>query len=240
MSVHFENRMNRLSAVLAVCEAHADTWQGHAAFASAMKELASGLEAIRALGVMRQSLVAGLTARKQRIREEAGDAALEAAGAMRALADDTGDAELASIMSIGRSSLFSGRAHGNAVRAELVYSAAQKRAAALEAYGVGAAKLAHLRERLDAFQAAIRESHESYAVRRGTSARLRAEARDAEAILDRRLDGLVVQFRDANPLFVEEYFGARKLVKRVATRGGPSDPAPGGASEPPNEGKPAA
>ena len=117
-------------------------------------------------------------------------------------------------------------------RAELIRDAADDTVDKLADYGVTQAKVTTLTKKIEAF----RQAQPMPRLRTGKSSAATTELRkifqSARELLNERLHGLMVQYKDSNTQFYNQYVSARKIVDPAA-RKKKSDEQAGGASASP-------
>ena len=84
--------------------------------------------------------------------------------------------------------------------------------AALADYGVTAAKLLAFKKKIDGFEALQTKPRQNISNRSAATRRLPELLRQADEVLRRRLDPLVVQFKLSAPEFYEAYQTASSIV----------------------------
>jgi len=83
--------------------------------------------------------------------------------------------------------------------------------------GITAAKLAAFKKKIDAFDGIKTSPRAAIVQRKAANLLLPKLVCTAVNILNDQLDGLLVQFKDTNPNFYEEYFAARAIVDTRST-----------------------
>ncbi len=152
-----------------------------------------------------------------------GDAAYEVAAATRACAVASGNKELAARVNISRSALTDGRDPEIVARCQDIHAVATQYLASLADYGVNSTKLNTLKKKIDAFQAAQPKPRQGRATTSAATKMLASLFAQADELLTKRLDGLAVQFKDAQPDFYNAYRTVRRIVSNPAGRA--SEPA---------------
>ena len=200
-----------VTSVNGVFTKHSTTWQEHGAFAEGVAEVAGKLNHVEELT---QVIVgsAGATAAKKLAGIALNIAACEVKGAVASYASDSGDAQLAAQVAYGNVEVTKGNPGDVVARCRNIHDAATANLAALAKYGITAAKLTALEQKIAAFDTLKVAPRDSVIVRRAARAMREKLVRSAGATLRNKLDRLVVQFKAANPTFYEEYFAARVVV----------------------------
>lgn len=220
MKTVINNRINMVTSVAGVLDKNKDTWNDHVAFSDGVVRLTDKCDQIDA-----QALIAagnsGAADAKKLAREILGTAANEIIGAAGSYATKNGDAELAAKVNYSPTAVIAGKAGAVVTRCRTIHTAASGIIAELGDYGITATKLAAFKKKIDAFDGMKTTPREDVSEKRAANLLLAQVVRSAVNILNDELDGLMPQFRDANPNFYEAYFAARVVVD---ARGGQTEP----------------
>lgn len=206
-----ENRLTMVTTTTEVLLQFKDVWKDHVAFARGVTALEAQQETIE-----EQALIAagesGAAQAKQLALTALGQAGAEIIGAVLSYATENSLPELAGKVNYAPSALIAGKARQVVSRATAVHAAASEVVAELTEYGITAAKLTAFKRKIDAFDG-LKTSPRSDIVKRSAANLLLPQlVRTAVNILKEQLDGLMVQFKDAQPNFYQEYFAARNIV----------------------------
>ena len=79
-------------------------------------------------------------------------------------------------------------------------------------YGVSTADLTNLKKKIDAFQALQPNPRRAKASVSSATKELKKVIKEVDTLLAKKLDKLIVQFRDSERDFYNEYVSARKIV----------------------------
>jgi hypothetical protein len=189
------------------------------AFSEGVDALAESLTLIDEQSQLAQG-ASGATSVKEAARQALSLAITEVTGALRAYAAKAADPEVAAQAGYSPSEVTSGKANEVVARCRSIHATAIGiESAELAKYGITAAKLTALKKKIDAYDSVKTAPRQSQVERNSALQLLPQLVRSAVAIVRDQLDGLVLQFRAANPNFFEEYFAARVVVD---TRGGQS------------------
>ena len=220
MKTVVNNRINMITSVAGVLENHKDTWQDHVAFADVVTRLTEKSDQIA-----EQTQIAegnsGASEAKELARQQLGLAAEEIIGAVISYASKNSLPQLAAKVGYSPSALLAGKAGAVVTRCKSIVIAASGVVADLGNYGITTAKLTAFKKKIDAFDRMKTTPREDIAERSAAKLMLGQQVRSAVAILNDELDGLMPQFKDANPNFYEAYFAARTIVD---ARGGQAEP----------------
>jgi len=200
-----------VTSVNGVFTKHSTTWEAHVAFAEGVADVTGKLNNVEELT---QVIVgsAGASAAKKLAGIALNIAVCEVIGAVASYATDISDATLGSKVDYSQSVVTRGNPADVVARCRNIHDAATANLAALAKYGITAAKLTALEQKIAAFDTLKVAPRDSVIVRRAARAMREKLVRSAGATLRNKLDRLVVQFKAANPTFYEEYFAARVVV----------------------------
>jgi len=210
------NRNNMVAATSHVIEKYKTTWQDHEAFSEGVDALTETQGAIT-YQVQQAEGNPGATDLKAQALLALAKSVNEIAGATLAYAKKNADPELAARVNYSPSAILDGKSAEVVTRCTGIYNAANEVAAELVKYGITAAKLTALNKKIAAFDEAKVAPRQSLVGRSAATQLLAQLVGEAVRILRDELDGLMVQFQDANPNFYEEYFAARTIVDASAT-----------------------
>lgn len=207
-----------LTSVSGVIAKHNGTWKDHGAFAEGVTEFTDTFPDIEE---QTQTILGstGAGEAKKMAVEVLNIAVCEIMGAVVSYAGDITDAELAAKASFSETEVTKGKTSDVVARCRNIHAAATENLTALAKYGVTAAKLTALKKKIDAFDKLKVAPRDGVITRRAAGDLQEQLVRSAVAILRNKLDRLVVQFKEANPTFYEEYYAARVIVD---SRGGNS------------------
>jgi hypothetical protein len=213
-----QNRINMLTAVRGVVNApnYKETWQDRVGFGECVELLSERLASIDEQAQVAQGNF-GASDVKEQARLALGISVCEMIGAVRACAAATADPELTARVAYANSRVVDGKGTEIVARCRTIWSAANDNAAALVKYGITNSKLAALKKNIDAFDA-VKSAPRQGLVTKGAAVQLLPQlVRSAMSVVRDQLDGLTLQFKEANPNFYNEYFGARVIM---GNRGG--------------------
>src|SRR5262245_13060741 len=225
-----QNRINMLTTVQGVLTKHQTTWQAHVAFSEGVEALAESLTAIDAQAQVAQGNP-GASDAKELARQELCTAACEVIGALRAYAAVNADPELAARVNFSASDVIGGKANEVVSRCRSVHTSASELVSSLGNYGVTTTRLTAFKRKIDSFEELKSAPRQSRVTQSAAAQLIPQLVRSAVSVLRDQLDGLVLQFKSADPSFYEEYFSARVVVD---TRGGRSDNTDIAAAAPPS------
>lgn len=200
-----------LTSVSGILTQHQDTWKDHVAFAEGVAAFLDTLPEIEAQSQIILGTVGAAAAKKMAVRALNG-AASEIMGAVASYADDNADAELGARVAYSESGVTRGKTSEVVARCKNIHAAATENLTALGKYGVTTAKLTAFKKKIDAFDKLKVAPRDNVITRQAAGELQEQQVRSATAFLRDKLDRLVVQFKEANPAFYEEYFAARMVV----------------------------
>ena len=160
----------------------------------------------------------GAAAEKAQALQLLGDAAYEIAAAARSCAVASGNTFLAGQVDFTRAQVTQGRDATVAARCEGILDTANGVSDSLKDYGITTAKLTKLQQRIDAFNAVQTKPRQVTSSSSAATRELPGLFQQAVAVLEDRLDGLVVQFKESQPSFYNEYQSARMTVDATGGR----------------------
>lgn len=213
------NRVKMLTAVSSVLTKHLETWQDHVAFAEGATEITTNLGNTEELTqVILGNSGAGQAKKLAVIALNI--AVCEVMGGVASYASDIADAELRAKVAYAPSAVTRGKSSEVVARCRTIHSTATENLTELAKYGITAAKLTALKKKIDAYDKLKVAPRESVITKRAAGELQDQLVRSTATILRDKLDLLVIQFKEANPTFYEEYYAARVIVD---TRGGSAD-----------------
>lgn len=211
------NKLRRYQTLEGVLEQHSAVWSPLPAFARAVTEL-SGIIPQVTDALQTQSRAYGSTQEKEAALAALGDAAHEVAGAVFSCAAENADYKLMCRVKFSRTDITKGRESVVVARCRDIHAAASEDVAALADYGVNAAKLTAFKKKIDGFEALQTQPRQDISNRSAATQQLRQLLRQADEILRKRIDPLVVQFKASAPEFYNAYQAARSIVDAPGAR----------------------
>jgi hypothetical protein len=218
-------------AVQGVLESHQDVWQTLPGFAAGEGELGENIASIQTLA-QTQSAKSGASADKDQAFNALVTAAFEVAAATKAYATASDDRELSAKMDYSQSEVGRGRNSEVLARCQIIYTEANAVVSSLADYGVTPAKMTALKKKTDAFASAQSKPRQGKATSSAATKALPELFDLVDELLNDRLDGLAIQFRDSQPAFYGEYTAARVIVDLPGGRASKETKAPAPANAP--------
>jgi hypothetical protein len=219
------NKYNMYVASRTVLHKHQALWTPLTGFADAVNDLDAQLAIITGLAQV-QIAPNGGAALKKTAKDSLIETAYELAAATRAYAIVNKNAELAAELDYSEYDLGKGRPQAVMTRCLNIWSTATDNQAASAAFGVTAAKLAALKQRIDAFEAADPKPRTGRTAAKAATDALPDAFAQVDEILNDCLDGLMAQFKSSSTEFYNEYFAARTIVDTPSTRTRKATPPP--------------
>ena len=207
-----ENKLSMYYAVQKVCSANNGVWNGLPAFVTAFGDYMTNIGKIEEALEVQETKIKGVTVNKEALQEAMVSKALEMAHAVFAYADDKDDFTLKEKVDFSRSDLKKGRDSFVMQRCQVIHSEASAIIGSLIDYGIGAADLTELQNRIDACNASLSTPRTAITNRKGAGDELDKLFSSTNRILKSKLDKLMEKFKISNSDFYRSYFNARKIV----------------------------
>ena len=163
-------------------------------------------------------LPAGAAASKKAAKAALVLSAHEVAAATHAYATETGNVELAAEVDFSSTELAKGRPASVVARANRIGALADENIVALAEYNITQEKLTVLTAKAEAFAAVSSKPRQGVAKKAAANKALPRLLKQGQNILARRVDRLMVQFKESAPEFYAEYKSARKIVDQPGTQ----------------------
>jgi hypothetical protein len=229
MKAVLENKLSMYVSVNSNLDQFQNVWQGVPAFVTAVAALRTRIDAINSLEQSRNGGSKGATTMKQAARQAMAIAALEVAGAVRAFAAATGDAELEARVSFTSSDILHGRDTEAKTICQGIHDDANANVAALANYGVVANDLTALQAKINAYNVVLGKPRA--AINNDSSAveQLEAEFDATDRLLEGQVDGMAETFRSSQSAFYNAYSASRRIVDNAS---GHPAPAPNNQPQP--------
>ncbi len=202
--------MNAVYGV-ATDERYGAVWTNHAAYAAGIDDLSVTIGLIDRQAQLAQGKP-GAAGLKKQANVALCLSACEIIGAVRSYTAVNPDPELAAKVAFSPSEVTKGKVSEVVARCRNIYDATLKVAGALTGYGITAAKLSIFKKKIDAFDAVKVAPRQSRVSQSAATRLIPGLVRSGAAVLREQLDGLMIQFKSANPNFYKEYFAARTVV----------------------------
>ena len=204
------------------------------ALPAALTEFQAQVNAISALAGTQSLPVAGAVADKDTALQAMAEAALAVANGVKVYASQHKLGDLRAKVDVAPSDFELGRAQDRVTTAQQVHDAAAGIVAALADFGVTAADVTDLGEKIAAGQAAINAPRAVVGAKRSATQQLPEAFHQADQILQDQLDPLAAKLAKTQPDFYAKYQAARVIVDRPGGHASPVPPVatPAPAAEP--------
>lgn len=201
-----------LLTVEQVCDENESVWSGVAACAAAVTALKGITTAIADARQIQENSHTGVTQDKQVKRENMAAMAVIVKGAIQALATDTQNNELYKSVNYSLSSIMQQPNTVSRDRALLIYNKAASVSPQLTDYGIDSAMLDNFHARIADFSGIMSMPRIAISTVKASTTEIGRLFADADLILRRKLDKLMIQFKMSNPAFYNTYLNARQII----------------------------
>ena len=225
MNNYQQNKYNMYVASRAALHKYQSTWTTLTGFAASVDAIDAQLAVITGL-VQVQASPNGGAALKKTAKQALIGTAFQIAAATRACAVVNKNVELAAKLDYSEYDLGKGRPQEVVARCRNVLATATDNLQASAAFGVTAAKLTDLEQRIDDYKAADPKPRTSRTATKAATDALPDTFAQIDEILNECLDGLMAQFKDSSSEFYKEYFVARTVVDTPSARPRKAKPSP--------------
>lgn len=169
------------------------------------------LDSINAADTMRQHKLTAVTAGKLQFRNEIAHQALMVASAIVSYAAEKNDEELKKAMTYNPSDLFYAQVNKLGAMVATIVETAKPLAATLKDYGITEEMFTAFARQAESFQERISHPVNTRAEHKTAGQQINEWLNQLRDILDKQLDGLMLQFKFSQPDFYKQYFNKRKL-----------------------------
>ena len=218
-----ENKLSMYFAVQGVCNENNTVWGGLPAYVSAFGDFEGVIQSIQGSRLVQEKDTKGVTQDKASAVEQVIEKALEVSTAVHAYATDTNNNELREKINYSPSDLKGARDTILIDKCQLIHDEANNVIGSLGDYGVLAADLTDLQSKIDAYEASVAKPREAITNRSTATTELENLLKEGDNILDNRLDKLMSNFKQSDPVFYSTYFNARLIVD-LGRRGTADEP----------------
>jgi hypothetical protein len=210
-------KLNMYDAVKTVCQDNAVTVATIKAFKTTFDEFKDKIVAIKEVAQQKDMETKGAAADKKARKASLCRIAVAVAGAIYAYAAAGDNNTLKQEVKFTNSQLIQTKDAMLAPRCQNIHDIGAANLAALADYGINAAKLTELQAAIDSFAEAAPKPRAAINTRAAKTATLPQLFKEADAILEERMDTLIAQFAETNPDFVAIYDSARKILDAPTT-----------------------
>ena len=212
-----EAKLNMYRATQSVCNGNSAVFSGNAAFTAAFDEFETQIGNIISTMQQDAAVITGIAADKNVSKEVLCEKAAEIASVISAYASTAGNNTLKMEVDFPVSRLMRLRDELTAPNCQNIHDKGAANLAALADYGITAPMLADLQDLIDRYSADTPKPRSAISSRKTTTANLAALFDQTDRILKERMDKIVVLFRSSQPVFVETYENARRIIDPATT-----------------------
>lgn len=217
MNAKQSNRLASYVATQAVFEAYPEI-ANQPGLPAKLAELSAKVGGIESLAQTQKQQTEGRTARRDELLKAMVDLALEVAGVVGVVAVEQQLTELAQEANVTRAAFGRLRRSHRPWLAGRVLVAAQSVVSELGTYGVTAATLETLRERIEAAREGLKQPRAAILEKRAAGAMLAALFAEVDALLGDQVDRLVAPWEATHVGFHAAYRSARAIIDRGGSR----------------------
>ena len=183
-----------------------------AACVTAIAELETKVNAIVSARQIQENDTKGISEDKINRREKMITKSMFVKGAVQAFATDTSNNELYKSVDYSVTELKQIADTIARDRALLIYNKANTIAASLSGYGITAAILTGLQNSINDFTGIIPSPRNAKSTSKAATLEIRELINEADVIVKKKLDKLMLQFKESNEAFYNTYLNAREII----------------------------
>ncbi len=207
-----ENKLSMYLAVQKVCADNNSVWSGLPAFVASFSSFEDKISDIEDVRLIQEQDTTGIAKDKTVLKEELVDKAIEVSTAVQAYASDNGDNELLESLNFSRSVLLNGRDTELQNKCQTIHDNANAIVGSLSDYGIAAADLTELQSKIDDYAAIIPKPRTATSNKKTATEDITLHLKEADSLLNDKLDKLIEQFKTSDAEFYSTYFNARLIV----------------------------
>jgi hypothetical protein len=209
--------LNMFTAVAAVIDNHRSEWENIPVFKQQAETFAALIVAIRKKSDERATLtVQAASGEKAEAENAMVEYAVMAARVLNVYAQDTANHTLMQRTGVSKDSFYKATDNASLELARGIAAMMREHAAALAAYGLGAATAGELDSLIAAFEADIAKPRQVLNIRKAKSETLQALFAETKSLIIDRTDKMMALFKTIAPVFYAEYFNARQYINTAA------------------------
>ncbi|HEY0944685.1 MAG TPA: hypothetical protein VGD81_05435 [Opitutaceae bacterium] len=220
-----DNKLAMYRAVIAHLTISAEIIATRPALTAKLAKFQTMVSTIPPLAALQADQPKGVVVEKNKALAAMATAAIAVAGAVQSYADEKHMDALLGKVSITESQFRNGRQQNRITRAQQVHDAAATVVADMADYGLTAATLQDLQEKITTATTALSTPRSAAAAKKAATKQLPAAFKSADRILIKQIDPLLPQFKESEPAFYEKYQAARIIIDR-GSRSTPGVAAP--------------
>lgn len=217
MNAQSEAKLTMFQTVEDHCEENSGIIAANVAFQTAFDNFKTKVAAINNTAQQADLALTGLAAGKKTSKQDLCNLAADVAAITYAFADATANDTLKGEVDYTLSDLLKMKDSLLAPRCQNIHNLTFDNRAALADYGITTTILANLQTAIDSYTETIPKPRAAVSNRKTLNSNLKQLFKEAEAILEKQMDKLVVAFKSANPDFVKTYFTVRQIIDPSTT-----------------------
>ena len=207
-----ENKLSAYEATVGILDANTTIWTPIAAFLALVNQLKAFITDIRSLRLAQEKDLKGVAVNKGAIRTDLVNAMFKVINGLVAHAIVIGDNELLHSVNYTLSDLKTCRDNILSDRANLIFTTAQPLQHDIAVYLVTEADVTLVDTHRKQFDGLLASPRIGTVGTKTTTADLKTKFKEIDDLLRNKMDKMVLIFRSANPVFVDQYFNARIIV----------------------------
>lgn len=212
MKQNQENKLSMYLVVQQVCAENNSVWNGVAACVTAIAELETKVNAIVSARQIQENDTKGISEDKINRREKMITKSMFVKGAVQAFATDTSNNELYKNVDYSVTEIKKVPDTIARDRALLIYNKANAIAASLSGYGITAAVLTGLQNSINDFTGIMASPRTAKSTSKAATLEISELFNEADVIVKKKLDKLMLQFKESNEAFYNIYLNAREII----------------------------
>lgn len=213
MNAQLDNKLTSALAVSRVAKKYAEVITGISSLKKAFEDHDALVETIQETRLQTEKSAKGHTEKKDNIRIQLAQLAVEMASAISVMAHDTNNAPLKAQVDYSPSDFDHVRAGLLLDRARLVYTKAMENLNALkQGYAVTEEAVAELKRLIDTFNELDPAPLNARSERKDENAELRKEFKELDLLYENRLDKLMKSLETSQPTFFSAYRNAHNII----------------------------
>lgn len=207
-----ENKLSMYLAVQKVCADNSSVWNGVVACVDAVTALQNKISEIVTIRQVQESDTTGIAQDKFSKRELMITNAMFVKGAIQAYATDTNNNELYKNVDYSVTEIKKAADTIARDRALLIYNKGNAIVSSLSGYGVNASVLSSLQSSINDFTGIMVSPRTAKTISKAATLEINELFGETDIILKKRLDKLMIQFKETNETFYNTYVNAREII----------------------------
>lgn len=207
-----ENKLSMYLAVQKVCADNSSVWNGIVACTNAVTELQNKINEITAKRQIQEDNTKGITEDKTELRNKMVEKAMFVKGAIQAYATNTNNHALYESVNYSASEIKRIADTIARDRALLIYNKGNSNLTSLSDYGVNAGVLSGLQSSINDFAGIMASPRTAKSISKAATLEISELINEADVIVKKKLDKLMLQFKESNEAFYNTYLNAREII----------------------------